>query len=161
MTVDQVLELVGPVRKSGRGWMAKCPGHHDNSPSLSIREAENRILLHCFTGCSVGNVCAALGIGIRDLFVRNLSQAEWSQLQKSRHERKQADRKQQIEFGRVTDACREVEALLEACHCHDISQWNIEKFDRVMNAVGQALELLRDEDEDYFYEHIGRTAPRI
>lgn len=161
MTVDHILDLVGPVRKSGRGWMAKCPAHEDRSPSLSIREAKDRILLHCFSGCSVAAICEVLGIGIRDLFAGNLSQPEWSRLQQARHERKQAERKKQIEVGRVIDARREAEALLESCHNQDISQWSIEKFDRVMNAVGQAYELLRKEDEDEFYEHIGRTTARV
>lgn len=161
MVLGDCLDLLTSVRKSGRGWIATCPAHHDRSPSLSIREAEDRILLHCFAGCSVSAICEALGIGIRDLFAGNLSQVEWSQLQQAQHERKQAERKQQIEVGRVIDACREAEALLEACHGHDISQWSNERFDRVMDAVGQALEFLRDEDEGNFYEHNGRTAKGI
>lgn len=161
MGVDLILDLVGTVRRSGRGWMAKCPAHHDSSPSLSIREAEDRILLHCFAGCSVAVICQALGIAIRDLFAGSLSLSEWSQLQQARHERKQVEYKQQIEVGRMVDARREAEALLTACHGQDISQWSDEQFDRVMDGVGQALELLRNEDEDYFYEHIGRTAKRI
>lgn len=68
MTAQTFLDRIRGVRRSGRGWMALCPGHPDRSPSLSIREDNGRILLHCFAGCSVDAVCAALGIATRDLF---------------------------------------------------------------------------------------------
>ena len=68
MTAQTFLDRMRGVRRSGGGWMALCPGHPDRSPSLSIREDNRRILLHCFAGCSVDAVCAALGIATRDLF---------------------------------------------------------------------------------------------
>jgi DNA primase len=40
--------------------MACCPAHDDRNPSLSIREADGKILLHCHAGCSQGDVIAAL-----------------------------------------------------------------------------------------------------
>ncbi len=155
MLLDQILDLIGSVRKSGQGWMAKCPAHEDRSPSLSIREAEDRVLLHCFSGCSVAAICGALGIGIRDLFAENLSPVQWTQLQQARRERKQADHKKKIQESRVIDARREAEALLRASQGQDISQWSEEKFDRVMKAVGRAYDLLREENEDTFYGHLG------
>lgn len=48
----------------------RCPAHNDRSPSLSVKEgADGRALVHCFAGCSIQEVCAALGLTIRDLFV--------------------------------------------------------------------------------------------
>jgi phage/plasmid primase-like uncharacterized protein len=39
-------------RKAGGGWMAHCPAHHDQTPSLSIREADDgKVLLRCHAGC--------------------------------------------------------------------------------------------------------------
>jgi len=32
--------------------MALCPAHDDRNPSLSIQLADDRILIHCFAGCS-------------------------------------------------------------------------------------------------------------
>jgi hypothetical protein len=62
------LDGVGP-RGPGR-WMARCPAHRDRIPSLSIREADDRMLLHCFAGCSAGDVLAAVGLALGDLYER-------------------------------------------------------------------------------------------
>jgi CHC2 zinc finger len=47
-------------RRSGSGWMARCPAHPDANPSLSVRESGGRILIHCFAGCTQHDVIAAL-----------------------------------------------------------------------------------------------------
>jgi putative DNA primase/helicase len=48
------------ARRSGSGWMASCPAHDDQRPSLSIREVEGKVLFHCHAGCSQGSVINAL-----------------------------------------------------------------------------------------------------
>ena len=41
------------VQKSGGGWVAKCPSHGDDNPSLSIARGEDgRWLVHCHAGCT-------------------------------------------------------------------------------------------------------------
>jgi hypothetical protein len=61
--------LKGGVRKTGKGFMARCPAHDDKKPSLSISEAaDGKILLHCMAGCSVNDVCRSLGIELSELF---------------------------------------------------------------------------------------------
>jgi hypothetical protein len=40
--------------------MAKCPAHDDHNPSLSIREVDGKILLHCHAGCAQQDVIDAL-----------------------------------------------------------------------------------------------------
>jgi hypothetical protein len=53
----------------GNGYQMLCPSHKDNRPSLSIKEGDDgRILLYCFGGCSVQEICSALGIQLKDLF---------------------------------------------------------------------------------------------
>lgn len=70
-TAEALAERLGG-RRSGRGWMCRCPAHDDREPSLSIRDgADGRVLLHCFAGCSPRDVCAALGLELRDLFPPN------------------------------------------------------------------------------------------
>ncbi len=49
--------------------MALCPAHADNSPSLSIKEDDDRILINCFSGCSTESICTAIGLALKDLFV--------------------------------------------------------------------------------------------
>jgi len=39
-------------RRCGSGWIAKCPSHEDRNPSLSITEADGKVLVHCHSGCS-------------------------------------------------------------------------------------------------------------
>ena len=56
------------VRRNGSGWMALCPAHEDRHPSFSIHVRKGKILLRCFAGCSIAAICAATGIGMRDLF---------------------------------------------------------------------------------------------
>lgn len=56
------------ARKMSRGYMSRCPGHDDNKRSLSIDEADGKILLKCFAGCSAETICSALGVKITDLF---------------------------------------------------------------------------------------------
>jgi hypothetical protein len=48
------------ARRSGSSWMAKCPAHEDSNPSLSIREVECKVLLHCHAGCTQSDVIDAL-----------------------------------------------------------------------------------------------------
>ncbi len=50
-------------------WLACCPAHEDDDPSLSLRRLEDgRLLLHCFAGCSTEDVLAAIGLEWKDLF---------------------------------------------------------------------------------------------
>ena len=59
MTTDSIVRVLKACR-SGSGWMAKCPAHDDNNPSLSIRDADGKVLLHCHAGCGQREVIEAL-----------------------------------------------------------------------------------------------------
>jgi hypothetical protein len=63
------------VRKSGRGWTARCPAHEDKTASLSITAGDQgQCLVHCFAGCSAAEVVAAAGLQMSDLFVKRLAE---------------------------------------------------------------------------------------
>src|SRR5262245_6746054 len=47
-------------RRAGAGWLACCPSHDDKNPSLSIREVNGKVLVHCHAGCPQHSVIAAL-----------------------------------------------------------------------------------------------------
>ena len=68
--IDTLLSRLDKPRRTGPGrWLACCPAHPDKSPSLSIRELDDgRMLIHCFAGCSVGDIVAAVGLTFQDLF---------------------------------------------------------------------------------------------
>lgn len=52
-------------KRTGKGFMCCCPAHDDRSPSLSITDSDNNILLHCFAGCTFEEItCALRGMGL-------------------------------------------------------------------------------------------------
>lgn len=60
LRVDEIARALGGKR-SGRGWMARCPAHEDRTPSLAISEGNDaQPLVHCFGGCSQDRVISAL-----------------------------------------------------------------------------------------------------
>jgi len=59
MGAESIAKVLGG-RKVGGGWTAICPAHDDHSPSLSIRDANGKVLVHCHTGCAQERVIAAL-----------------------------------------------------------------------------------------------------
>ncbi len=59
MTADSIARAL-KARRSGTGWMAKCPAHDDKNPSLSIREVDGKVLLHCHAGCAQRDVIDTL-----------------------------------------------------------------------------------------------------
>jgi putative DNA primase/helicase len=63
------LESAGSkVTGAGRQRKAQCPHHADRDPSLSITDAESRVLLNCKAGCDTDDVLTELGLARRDLF---------------------------------------------------------------------------------------------
>ena len=74
MPLDIVLSKLRGVRREGNQWKALCPAHADKNPSLSVREVNGNILLHCFAGCSMESVIAALGIEPHALFAKSVKQ---------------------------------------------------------------------------------------
>jgi hypothetical protein len=72
--IDLVLDRLGPfkLRENGRDrWRACCPAHGGkNATALSIGVgAEDQVLLHCWSGCEVGEIAASLGLELVDLFL--------------------------------------------------------------------------------------------
>ena len=67
--IGEVLSRLNGVRRTRRGWEARCPAHADRSPSLSLTEGDDRrVLLHDHGGCRPTEIVAALGLTLADLF---------------------------------------------------------------------------------------------
>lgn len=69
--VHPLLARLEGVRAASGGlrWMAFCPAHDDRTQSLSLRlNGNNKMLVHCFAGCTAAQVVAAVGLTMRDLF---------------------------------------------------------------------------------------------
>jgi hypothetical protein len=48
--------------------MLTCPSHQDRRKSLSVWLTTDRLLLHCFAGCSTELVVSGFGLRLADLF---------------------------------------------------------------------------------------------
>lgn len=82
-------ELISRLTKAKRtrkdSWIACCPAHDDRSPSMTVRELpDGRILLHCFSGCSVEEIVTALGLELSDLFPEKLEFNPWKRQSRER-----------------------------------------------------------------------------
>lgn len=68
VSMDRFLTKFNGVKKTGANWMAKCPAHDDQKPSLSIKQGrEGGIVLFCHGGCETKNVLAAAGWSVADI----------------------------------------------------------------------------------------------
>ena len=148
MTGEALVSMLEGVKKTGQGWKARCPAHEDRDPSLSVREGDRGILVKCWAGCQLTDICSALGIRVRDLFYDANSHPDWKQVQDRQAKQKQQKAVAHLE-GWIIDARREAGRFLESCRGHDASNWNQEKFDDLLDSVCQALEVLREEGEFY------------
>lgn len=127
-------------------WMAKCPSHQDNSPSLGIREGQDgRILLHCFAGCPLTSILRAISLRASDLFPGSLpSSAEARRFAQARAinkrfklERRQADRA-------VHERCRRLEVVSAALATRLARMPDGTEGDAVAALYHQSLSKLRD-----------------
>lgn len=76
MTADILIGRLDGVIKSGDGWRARCPAHDGKSASLAIAVGDNStVLVHCFAGCTVHDVLAAVGLDLADLFPERIKDA--------------------------------------------------------------------------------------
>lgn len=61
LTIDTLLPQLEDVTQKGDRWMARCPAHEDNTPSLSVAVGdEGKLLLKCFAGCSFDSIVSSL-----------------------------------------------------------------------------------------------------
>jgi hypothetical protein len=67
--IDGVISRLDDVRKSGGGFMARCPAHEDREASLSISTGnDGRVLLKCQAGCHAPHIVGKIGLTMVDLF---------------------------------------------------------------------------------------------
>jgi putative DNA primase/helicase len=52
MNAEQIANALGKAKRAGRGWLTRCPAHDDAHASLSISDADGKLLWNCKTGCS-------------------------------------------------------------------------------------------------------------
>jgi hypothetical protein len=67
LTVDEMVAALDvhdcePKQRPDGSWMALCPAHDDRNPSLTVRAGadDGAAVPHCFAGCAVAAIFAAL-----------------------------------------------------------------------------------------------------
>lgn len=69
MHIEDIIGRFHGVKKIGeKSYQMYCEGHKDDKPSLVITEEDNKILMHCFAGCSNEQILNAVGLTEKDLF---------------------------------------------------------------------------------------------
>lgn len=69
MNIETFVTLLPGARRSGSGWVARCPAHEDRRASFSVAQGQNgRVLVKCHAGCTVDSILDALGLRRSDLF---------------------------------------------------------------------------------------------
>ena len=67
-TITEIIQHFQGVVARGNGYMALCPCHKDNNPSLSLDTGnDGRILLKCFAGCPTESIIKCAGLSWSDL----------------------------------------------------------------------------------------------
>ena len=54
-----------------------CPAHNDKQASLTITEADGRVLVHCHAGCETNKVLHSVGLTMKDLYDDRTSWMEY------------------------------------------------------------------------------------
>ena len=66
--LDKLLSRLDKVKRIANDrYTAICPAHDDRSPSLAIKDTDDRLLLHCFCGCETAEVLSAIGLTFTDI----------------------------------------------------------------------------------------------
>ena len=47
-------------RRCGKGYIMRCVSHDDKSPSLSITDSDNGVLVYCHAGCAFSEISSQL-----------------------------------------------------------------------------------------------------
>jgi biotin operon repressor len=67
---ENVLDRLNVARRNGEKAMSFCPAHNDrNSPSLSLKAEDDKLLLNCFAGCHPEDIVSEIGLQMKDLFL--------------------------------------------------------------------------------------------
>lgn len=68
-SLDDFLLLLKGVNPGKDGqYTALCPGHDDRNRSLSVKQADGKLLVKCFAGCDTAGILKPLNLQAKDLF---------------------------------------------------------------------------------------------
>ena len=134
----------GPDKWVAHGCCHGSKRHRD----LSIRVAENKILLHCFAGCLKPAICSSLRLELKDLFtdVLNPDPRRRREAIRERDRQRQERERHERQPGALIDALREADYFVRSRQGVEISGWSDEKLNNDLDALADAYHLLENED---------------
>lgn len=75
MELRDILDRLDNVKKTAKGYTAKCPHHEDSHNSFGITSGDDgKILVKCFAGCEFDDIVKSMGLEISDFMGDNSSQ---------------------------------------------------------------------------------------
>jgi DNA primase len=147
MTAEVLLARLDSVRSRGAGrYTAKCPSHADKSPSLSVREGDRGLLVHCFGGCTVEEICTALALRVADLFHDAPDSRTGYRERVRRTQTRQRKAQHDEVVGFTLDALREADYYIRSRRGLDIAIWSHERLNDELGALADAHALLWAEE---------------
>ena len=148
MTFDSFLSRFEGVQRRGSRYLMTCLAHDDRTPSLQVTQGERAVLLKCWAGCSLGGICASLGIRPADLFYdvhdQDPAQRRVSALARNQQRQQQAADTQR--HGRRIDALKAADYHVRSRRGVDISGWSDQKLNDELNVLVDAYALLESEE---------------
>src|SRR5262245_56421965 len=64
----ELANKISGAKLFGTRWKAACPAHDDRTPSLSFKDGDRGVVVTCFAGCTLPEICTALDMVPADLF---------------------------------------------------------------------------------------------
>ena len=143
--------MLDGIRRTGTDRLtAICPGHPDRTPSLAIREGERGLLLRCWSGCSLDEICSALGIRKCELFYdHGMTSAQRRKLPPRPRRFNWRTLSSAFEFGSEHHWLR-AESIFKEARKLDVSALNDEELDQAWRASSKFVQRLVSESASCF-----------
>lgn len=150
MRAAELAEKIPGAVQFGEKWKACCPAHDDRRPSLTFKDGDKGVLLKCFAGCELDEICHALSLRPSDLFfdARDHDPQRRKALAKRQERQRQAREQQAHQQGKLIDALRESDYFVRSRSGIDISLWSHDRLESELNALADAYTLLACEGLD-------------
>ncbi|HEY3620734.1 MAG TPA: hypothetical protein VGK96_28355 [Candidatus Sulfotelmatobacter sp.] len=145
MTAGQIVSVFNATRAGKGKWSAKCPSHKDRSPSLSLREGKDAMLIRCWAGCTIESVLDAVGLQMRDLWYAREGKQDAATIKAIRQKRLKDEQKSYRDNRQRRHQNRQEH--LWACVCGAL-HWMAEKHPE------------NPRIEELFWENIGKTGDK-
>jgi len=144
MIIDSILsrlDKVRPGRKDGV-YMAVCPAHDDNSPSLAVFDHGDKCGLHCHAGCDYTEVLDAIGLKASDLYEKVENEDEWKIKQAEIRRKKARDRDMSKLYGELSIITQCIESRMYSKEPQIEGRWDA--YEREKLAARMIPKLLED-----------------